>query len=67
VTGVVRGVLLTRRGAEGGQGGTTLQELVRRLPGDLFRTCLARVSTLICYLTEINWLPEWCKPTGACD
>lgn len=58
VTGVVRGVLLTRRGAEGGQGGTTLQELVRRLPGDLFRTCLARVSTFICWLAEINWLPE---------
>lgn len=54
MTGVVRGVLLTRRGAEGVQGGTTLQELVRRLPGDLFRTCLARVSAFICYLTEIT-------------
>ena len=40
--GVVRGVLLARPGAEGATGGT-LQELVRRLPGDLFRTCLARV------------------------
>ena len=62
MTSVVRGVLLTRRGAEGGQEGATLQELVRRLPGDLFRTCLARVSSII-----FNWLPEWCKPTGACD
>ena len=42
--GVVRGVLLARPGAEGATGGT-LQELVRRLPGDLFRTCLARVRT----------------------
>ena len=41
--GVVRGVLLARPGAEGATGGT-LQELVRRLPGDLFRTCLARVG-----------------------
>ncbi|KAK9832750.1 hypothetical protein WJX81_008241 [Elliptochloris bilobata] len=41
VMGVVRSVLLTRPGAEGAHGGT-LQELVRRLPGDLFRTCLAR-------------------------
>lgn len=42
--GMVRGVLLARPGAEGATGGT-LQELVRRLPGDLFRTCLARVGT----------------------
>jgi hypothetical protein len=45
VTGVVRGVLMTRPGADGAHGGT-LQELVRRLPGELFRTCLARVSPL---------------------
>ncbi len=45
MTGVVRGVLMTRPGADGAHGGT-LQELVRRLPGDLFRTCLARVSPL---------------------
>ena len=45
VTGVVRGVLMTRPGADGAHGGT-LQELVRRLPGELFRTCLARVPPL---------------------
>ena len=55
VMGVVRGVLLARPGAEGAHGGT-LQELVRRLPGDLFRTCLARVTRGTGSVGEGLWL-----------
>ena len=45
---VVRGVLLTRPGMEEKAGAAgTLQELVRCLPSDLFRTCLARALMLI--------------------
>lgn len=42
---VIRGVVLTRQGLEGKARGTSMvQELVKLLPPDLFRTCLARVS-----------------------
>lgn len=46
---VVRGVLLTRPGMEehAGSSSATLQELVRLLPSDLFRTCLARALMVI--------------------
>lgn len=42
---VIRGVILTRQGLEGKARSTSMmQELVKLLPPDLFRTCLARVS-----------------------
>jgi hypothetical protein len=42
---VVRSVVLTRPGLEDrARPGMTLQEMVRGVPSDLFRTCLARVS-----------------------
>jgi len=41
---VVRGVILARRGFEDRAAGvTSLQEAVKLLPSELFRTCLARV------------------------
>ena len=45
---VIRGVILTRQGLEGKARSTSMvQELVKLLPPDLFRTCLARVSVLL--------------------
>ena len=42
---VVRGVVLARRGLEAPQGQMpSLQEAVRALPSEQFRTCLSRVS-----------------------
>ncbi len=42
---VIRGVILTRQGLENKARNTSMvQELVKLLPPDLFRTCLARVS-----------------------
>ena len=42
---VIRGVVLTRQGLEGRARSTSMMpELVKLLPPDLFRTCLARVS-----------------------
>ena len=41
---VIRGVILTRQGLESKARSTSMvQELVKLLPPDLFRTCLARV------------------------
>ena len=41
---VIRGVILTRQGLEAKARSTSMmQELVKLLPPDLFRTCLARV------------------------
>ena len=46
VMSVVRGVMLTRPGFEERlKTGSTLQELVKWLPPDLFRICLAQVGT----------------------
>lgn len=43
---VIRGVILTRQGLESKARSTSMvQDLVKLLPPDLFRTCLARVST----------------------
>lgn len=43
---VIRGVILTRQGLESKARNTSMvQDLVKLLPPDLFRTCLARVST----------------------
>lgn len=43
---VIRGVILTRQGLEGKARSTSMvQELVKLLPPDLFRTCLARVRS----------------------
>lgn len=49
---VIRGVILTRQGLEGKARSTSMvQELVKLLPPDLFRTCLARVrSSTTCLL-----------------
>ena len=42
---VIRGVVLTRQGLENkARSSSMVQELVKLLPPDLFRTCLARVS-----------------------
>ena len=44
---VIRGVILTRQGLESKARSTSMvQELVKLLPPDLFRTCLARVRFL---------------------
>ena len=41
---MIRGVILTRQGLEGKARSTSMvPELVKLLPPDLFRTCLARV------------------------
>ena len=43
---VIRGVILTRQGLESKARNTSMvQDLVKLLPPDLFRTCLARVRT----------------------
>lgn len=43
---VIRGVILTRQGLESKARSTSMvQELVKLLPPDLFRTCLARVRS----------------------
>ncbi len=43
---VVRSVILTRSGLEeSARAGAPVQDMVRGVPADLFRTCLARVST----------------------
>ena len=48
---VIRGVILTRQGLETKARNTSVvQDLVKLLPPDLFRTCLARVSVLSIFL-----------------
>lgn len=43
----LRGVLMTRAGLEGRvRGAGILHELIKLLPADLFRTCLARVGAV---------------------
>ena len=50
---VIRGVILTRQGLESKARSTSMmQELVKLLPPDFVRTCLARVSKLLT-------LPSW--------
>jgi len=45
---MVRGVLLTQPGLEDrARTGASIQEMVRGVPSDLFRTCLARVGIQI--------------------
>ena len=53
---MVRSVILARPGLEArARPGAPLQELVKGIPADLFRTCLARV-TLPTFLTRLTGL-----------
>ena len=51
---VIRGVILTRQGLEGKARSTSMvQELVKLLPPDLFRTCLARVRSKAALTSDV--------------
>ncbi len=54
---VVRGIMMTRPGFEDrAKGSANLQEILKWLPSDLFRTCLARVCKheLPCTLQHVG-------------
>ena len=54
---VTHGVILTRRGyEERGARLSSLQEAVKLLPSELFRTCLARVRTPATHTLNPFWL-----------
>ncbi len=62
VMAVVRGVLLTRPGFEERlSAGNTLQELIKWLPPDLFRLCLAQVHCIIdrCHAHPLHVLQDF--------
>ena len=64
---VVRSVILTRPGLEeSARSGAPVQDMVRGVPADLFRTCLARVRAYNSFHLAMHGLQLVCRRTLPC-